>query len=51
MFKVFSYIVLSAEESNTTSGPPVVYRMSRQDNAIFVEQSFSTEVVSYFYVP
>ena len=25
--------------------------MSRQDNAIFVEQSFSTEVVSYFYVP
>ena len=24
MFKVFSYIVLSAEESNTTSGPPVV---------------------------
>ena len=29
----------------------IVYRMSRQDNAIFVEQSFSTEVVSYFYVP
>ena len=28
-----------------------VYRMSRQDNAPFVEQSLSTEVVSYFYLP
>ena len=29
----------------------IVYRMSRQDNATFVEQSLSTEVVSYFYLP
>ena len=27
------------------------YRISRQDNATFVEQSLSTEVVSYFYLP
>ena len=26
-------------------------RMSRQDNATFVKQSLSTEVVSYFYLP
>ena len=26
-------------------------RMSRQDNATFVEQSLSTEVVSHFYLP
>ena len=30
MFKVFSYIVLSAEESNTTSGPPVLVSMIAQ---------------------
>ena len=29
----------------------IVYRMSRQDNATFVEQSLSTEVFSYFYLP
>ena len=29
----------------------IVYRMSRQENATFVEQSLSTEVVSYFYLP
>ena len=28
-----------------------VYWMSHQDNATFVEQSLSTEVVSYFYLP
>ena len=29
----------------------IIYLMSRQDNATFVEQSLSTEVVSYFYLP
>ena len=29
----------------------ILYRMSRQDNATFVEQSLSTEVVSYIYLP
>ena len=29
----------------------ILYRMSRQDNATFVEQSLSTEVVSYFNLP
>ena len=28
-----------------------VYRMSRQDNEPFVEQSLGTEVVSYVYLP
>ena len=51
MFKVFSYIVLSAEESNTTSGPPVVaHNLQNVSNRMMRTIWFSNRMFRFFHV-